>query len=546
MRAVTHVSCAELVYLLFLTTAGISLSVWNAVAVAIASILPDVDSGGSRAGRLCPLFTRYLERKVGHRTLTHSLFLMAILFLVLLVPVLNGCEPAACFLVGYAAHPFLDTCTRGGVRLFFPFSRVRCVFPFDGSAPYSFRIESGSTLDTALGILLSLACIPALYIAGVGYERFIRLTQHSVESAVRDYEAFSPSAAVYVALRARGGLTGEILEGRFPVAGALDTHTLVFAGRDGRLHTVGKDFQAEYTAENVVCERGEPATIVVRQVDMRYRELGELGADSVESYFFGDVATAFDVPVPARPRTFSPLEGGGKRIRLRFARKSDIEALGLGEVLATSGIVVQRSVVRPAADTTAGTKSPGAGGAIVTCSVNPGEQLDVRARRGCVVKCGDTLAVRLVPAFYREEAALSEKKLTVARERHLEALNNMDRAIAGAIAAAAADSADLAGTLELVRRGFVSPGAPRRGEARREKSARALERLVGSRALLAARSVIEEDRLRLAAAELRARATVHALKCEVLSPVPGTLTEIRREQSGEREKFHFVIRGGVP
>ena len=546
MRALTHVSCAELVYLLFFTTAGVSLSAGNAAAVAFASILPDIDSGGSRVGRLCPPLTRFLERKFGHRTLTHSLFLVAIFFLVLLVPVLNGYESAACFLMGYATHPFLDTCTPNGVRLFFPFSRVRCVFPFDSSAPHSFRIESGSTQDTALGILICLACIPALYVAGVGYERFIRLTQHSVESAVRDYESFSPSAAVYVVMRGRSGLSGEILEGRFPVAGALDSHTLVFVGPDGWLHTVGRDFQAEYTAENVVCEKGEPATIVVRHVDMRYRELGELGADSVESYFFGDIATVFDVPLPARPRTFSPLEGGGKRIRLRFARKSDIESLGLSDVLATSGAVVERSVVRQLADTGAGRKSAGAGGTIVTCTVNPGEKLDIRARKGCALKCGDTLAVRLVPAFFREEAALSGKKLAVARKRNLEALNSLDRTIAGAISAAAADSAEYAGTVDLARRGFLSSAVSRKAEAKKEKSARALERLVGSRATVVARSAVEEERLRLAATELRARATVHDLKCDVLSPVPGTLAEIRREVSGVREKVHFVIRGGVP
>ena len=111
MKATTHAGFAALVYLLFLTTAGIALSPLNAAIVACAAVLPDVDTGGSRAGRVCPPLTRFLERRFGHRTLTHSLLMMGILGLILLVPVLLGSDAAACFLLGYASHPFLDTCT---------------------------------------------------------------------------------------------------------------------------------------------------------------------------------------------------------------------------------------------------------------------------------------------------------------------------------------------------------------------------------------------------------------------------------------------------
>ncbi|HTR99580.1 MAG TPA: metal-dependent hydrolase, partial [Bacteroidota bacterium] len=526
----------------------------NAAAVAVASVLPDIDTGGSRVGRLCPPLTKLLERRFGHRTLTHSLLFLGLLSLVCSVPILMGCEAAACVLFGYASHPLLDTCTPNGVRLFFPFSRLRCVFPFESGAPHRFRIESGSHLDTALGVILWLSCIPALYVAGMGYERFIRLTQHSVESAVRDYEAFSPFAAVRVALRARNGLSGEILEGEFPVAGALDAHTLVIASPDGRLHSVGRDFEAEFTAEYAVCEKGEPVTISVRQVDMTYQALGILGEDSTESYCFGDVATAFDVPVTARAHGFAPVEAAGKRVRLRFARKLDIDAMGLGGVLATSGTVMVRTVLPqgaetlsgPGADTSSGPVRTAAGGMLITCVVNPGERLDVRVSTGGTVKRGDTLARRILPAFYREEAALSEEKLAAARQRYVAALAAADNALAGAIAGAAADSADHAGTIELVQRGFLSAPAARKSELKWEKSRRALERLTASRALLAARGAIEEDRLRLQALELRARASVNALRCALLSPGSGTIALVRREQAGGKERVSFVIRGGPP
>lgn len=547
MKGTTHVGFAGLMYLVLFTTAGVSLSAGNAAALAFASVLPDIDTGGSRIGRICPPLTRFLERRFGHRTLTHSLLLITILSLVLLVPILLGSELAASFLLGYATHPFLDTCTPNGVRLFFPFSRLRCVFPFDSAAPRRFRVESGSRLDTALGGLMWLACIPALYVADLGYERFVRLTQHSVESAVRDYESFCGSAVVRIAMTARDGLSGETLVGRFPVAGALNAHTLIFAGPDGRLHSVGKEFEAEYTADNIVSEKGEPAAVVVRQVDMRYQVLGILAAEEGESYCFGDVVTAVDIPLPSRPRGFTPVHGNGKRIHLNFARKPDIEELGLANVLATSGTVVVRSIIRQgASDSSLHARSLQSGGTILTCTVNPGEVLDLKKAAGQTVRRGDTLAVRVVPAFFQEEASLNDRKLLTLRGRARAARQDLDRAIAGAASAAAADSAEYAGAIELARRGFIAEAALGRAAARWEKSKRALGRLIASRALLRERSALEEEKLRLAGEQIRARALVHELKCGILAPVSGILAGVRRDQSGGKEKVFFVIRSGPP
>jgi membrane-bound metal-dependent hydrolase YbcI (DUF457 family) len=215
VKASTHIGCAELAYLVLLTTAGVRLGPLNAAAVAVSSLLPDIDSGSSRIGGVVPVLTRYIERKVGHRTLTHSLPFMAFLSLLLLVPLLEGYDVAACIIAGYASHPLLDTCTPNGVRLFYPFSGVRCVFPFDGNSPHRFRVDTGSKLDRAIGILFFAACIPALYVAGQGYERFIRVSQHSIESAVRDYDLFARSAAVTADIEGYDQLSGAPLRGGF-------------------------------------------------------------------------------------------------------------------------------------------------------------------------------------------------------------------------------------------------------------------------------------------------------------------------------------------
>ena len=222
MIASTHVGFAGFLYLLLLTSAGVGLTALNALAVMVASVLPDIDTGASIIGRVLPPLTRLIERKFGHRTLTHSLPFAALLLLLFLLPLLAGIDLFACFFVGYVSHPLLDTCTPNGVRLFYPFSRVRCVFPFDGNSPHRFRVATGSKIDRALGILFFTACLPAFFVADQGYERFIRVAQHTIESAVRDYEVYARSSFVLASMEVHDQMTGEPLRGRFRVAGALN------------------------------------------------------------------------------------------------------------------------------------------------------------------------------------------------------------------------------------------------------------------------------------------------------------------------------------
>jgi inner membrane protein len=197
MTAPTHITFTELLYLLLLTTTGVPLNAVNALVIAAASALPDIDTGASAIGKLFPFISLRLERRFGHRTLTHSIVgvaafgLLLALFYFALAPCCSLTpDLGICLLVGYASHPLLDTVNVNGVKLFYPFSNVRCVFPLDVNNPHRYRVPTGSRLDRALGIMFLLGCIPTFYIAQQGYERFIRVTQQSIEAAVRDYIEF--------------------------------------------------------------------------------------------------------------------------------------------------------------------------------------------------------------------------------------------------------------------------------------------------------------------------------------------------------------------
>ncbi|HTY58755.1 MAG TPA: metal-dependent hydrolase [Bacteroidota bacterium] len=546
MKATTHVGFAELLYLVLLTSAGVGLTLLNTLVVAVASILPDIDSGATTIGRLVPPVTRFLERRFGHRTLTHSILCIAVLVLLFLVPLLAGIDLFACIILGYASHPVLDTCTRNGVRLFYPFSGVRCVFPFDANAPHRFRVETSSKLDRALGLFFLAACIPAWFIAYQGYERFIRVAQHSIESAVRDYEVFARSGTVSATIDAHDNLGCETLKGTFPVVGALNPRSLVFLGADGRLHTVGREFESDFVADNIVCVRGEPARTTVRTVDMGGRPLGALEAEgdsSGESYFFGEIVTAETPVIPARVACFAAVSCSGHRLRLNYARGGDLRELNLSLLQATAGTVVIKTVHREVSSRRTETPpSIGPGGTSLAFVVTSGEQISFLKKSGDTVQAGEILARRTLPAVTGELGALNDRKRRTSEAGGRSALLALDRAIADALVAFASDSVEYLGAAELVARGYASPASLAHAELKRERSKRALGKLLAGRDLMAGKLALERAHFALADAELRAKKETLSLRSEFRSPWRGILIDVRREPAGARERIVFILR----
>ena len=544
MKASTHIGFAGLLYLVLLTTAGVGLTTLNVLAVAVAAVIPDIDSGASLVGRVFPPVTRGIERRYGHRTLTHSLLMVFCIALLSLVPLLAGIDVFACVIVGYASHPLLDTCTPNGVRLFYPFSWIRCVFPFDAQSPHGFRVAPGSKLDSALAILFFAACIPALYVASQGYERFIRVAEHTVESAVKDYEAFARSAIVYALMEAHDQLSGEPLKGRFHVVGALNPRALVFEGPDRKLHTVGRDFESEYVADNIVCEKGEPARSAVRAVEMSGRLLGFLGESGdtlCESYFFGDVVTAGTPVILSRPKFFNAVTGSGKAIRLNYARERDLGDLNLNGVLAAGGTVIVKTVRREGPPAPDHARAAPPGGVLVDFTVSVGEYVEFRKQKGDTVRAGEILAVRAVPENLDEQNAVNGMRRANADVQDRVSVLGLDREIADALLASASDSLEFSNAVELVKRGYAPPSSRARSELKWARTKRSLEKLLAARTLLAGKIALEHGRLRLADSALMVKERFHAIRSEFRSPYAGILLDARREPSGGKEKIIFII-----
>ena len=113
-------------------------------------LLPDIDTAASRIGRLLPEISQAIERRWGHRTITHSLWAM-LLVIAVTVPLTGQWFLA----VAYTSHILLDMLIggRSGVTLFWPLPHR---FAFG-------HIDPASPGELTIGVLaLCLVVIPLL------------------------------------------------------------------------------------------------------------------------------------------------------------------------------------------------------------------------------------------------------------------------------------------------------------------------------------------------------------------------------------------------
>ncbi|MGB2867272.1 MAG: metal-dependent hydrolase [Bacteroidota bacterium] len=549
MTAPTHITFAEFIYLLLLTTTGVTLSVLNALVIGIASILPDVDTEASYVGKSVPFLSKRIERKFGHRTLTHSAPFVAALSILSLPLFAISPDIFVCFLIGYASHPFLDTMTVQGVKLFYPFSPVKCVFPLEVNNPHSYRLQTGSKMDKLLALLFFLGCIPTFFIAHQGYERFIRTTQQSIEAAVRDYNEFSKDHLVFANVHAFYMLTRQPLSGTIQIVGALNPHTLVFKGMDGNLHTLGKDFQADYVAQGVVCIKGDAARSSVRNVDMSNQLVSQITAfvdTSLEQYFFGDLTTTDKVSLPENIQLFSPITGSGGAIKFNYATYSDIRSFNLEYVFISKGILTVKSILSGMPGST--TDSLPVSLPKIDNFTQSSFTLDSREsivflkHRGDTLREKELIAKKTLAQFFQDQISLNEDKITAIEQENAATISDIVQTVTVAEQALAIDSLEFDHLLELSKDGFVPSSALQTSRLKIQKSTRLFSQLISSKSTLVSKSALDVRKLRIANQQLAAKARAAELQSEIRSTVNGILADIRQIQRNGKTQVTLLIK----
>jgi len=115
--------------------------------VLVGSVLPDLDSAKSKVNRWSGIIGITIAFLFKHRGLFHSMFLHLLLFLIAWSIV--GVYYASGLFLGYLAHFAGDSVTRGGVCVFYPFSRYKIKGP----------IKVGSFSESVILMLLAVVIV---------------------------------------------------------------------------------------------------------------------------------------------------------------------------------------------------------------------------------------------------------------------------------------------------------------------------------------------------------------------------------------------------
>jgi len=101
-----------------------------------AALLPDIDHTKSPIGKLFYPIAKGINKRYGHRTITHTLAALILLWAIVST-ITNSyygtTDYGTIFFIAYLSHLLLDMMTIQGVPLFYPFIKSPCVIPGDPS-----------------------------------------------------------------------------------------------------------------------------------------------------------------------------------------------------------------------------------------------------------------------------------------------------------------------------------------------------------------------------------------------------------------------------
>jgi inner membrane protein len=210
----THVAFASVLYLGGATLFGYSPDAIGGLLAAGFSLLPDIDLPLAKIGRLFWFVSVPLERRFGHRTLTHSLLVLVALA-VISYP-LAWIQPQywGCVVGGYWSHLWIDMLNVRGVDLFWP-APVRVVTP--GNRNWRMAVGSKGEMILLAGLLgVTAALVP---LSQIGFRDGLQRLLHNFDIAREQYQRVAGTHWYELELTATDNLTLQAVQGRFPVVG---------------------------------------------------------------------------------------------------------------------------------------------------------------------------------------------------------------------------------------------------------------------------------------------------------------------------------------
>ena len=360
MLAPTHSIFGLFLTLILLAIFGVKQSLhWSILVFAIlGSLFPDIDMPRSVIGRLFPFISKPLERRFGHRTITHSvigwlatsLILSAILILLciltkqsLAIPISLCKRWLAAFAIGYFSHLVLDMFNPRGSQLFWP-NRSRDVIPKNPR----FRPESGSKVEVIIFILFTVLLFSAFPISKYGITSSLRWLLGTPDAVIAEFKDMK--TRLYVEFE------GVFNESKSPVKGiaeVLDVKNkkliIIFppkkmnndsTSNEQRIYTLSDELTADILAKKVRFKKSDEK-IAVKHYSFTNEPQTDLLKKIPENALVSGVVElpkGLKVIISKEPqsgkqqiRSFETISQDGDNLILKFATREEIGNLGLNE-----------------------------------------------------------------------------------------------------------------------------------------------------------------------------------------------------------------------
>ncbi len=288
MMATTHTAFS-------LTLTSLALGTANPVALliaAVASQFPDLDTSKSTIGRIFFPISHFIEKRLPHRSITHS-FLATGIFTLVTYPITFVAKPLywQALVLGYFFGWFADVFTKSGVAAFYP-SKARLVIPGNPRL----RLATGSSAEWFVLFILVAIAILSIHINSAGgivrsFNQALGLPSGAIETVNQDASRYLLTAHI----KGRNAITQEPINKSYSIIQPLNQNDLLVKDELGITYRVGNSQESQIVAVIMKIERVAPITTTVTNIFLDDEDLYEkIAALPQERTYLSGTLTIFD------------------------------------------------------------------------------------------------------------------------------------------------------------------------------------------------------------------------------------------------------------
>ncbi|MEM4406424.1 MAG: thermonuclease family protein [Candidatus Methanomethylicaceae archaeon] len=496
------------------------------VVLCVSSLLPDVDYPKSWTGKAFFFLSPWIEKRFGHRTVTHSALGCGIAAVLCLPLVILAKDIYYLCLIGYASHIALDMWNKNGVSFLWPLKEYTFVIP----ARRAWRVEVGSSGETAVLIIFFSASIVLYHFQGVGFYRMLHLITKDISYARDDFIKYSSTNFTTLKGKFRDNATLEVKETEYPVVGMYKEGLLV--RNDSHLKLVSKLDSGNLYPLSAALEIKEPMRAISSRINLDGKTIGELSQSvdqDIEHYILGEAIPASRPPkIPDESDAYNPLYMSGDRIKFHYATAKDLEPFST-LVLKQGEAIVQYRVKPYEEPPSLNGHDPGSGIIETPLLISVRDFESVLVKVGDDIKKGDLIAYdpAVQDEIERKEAELKalEADWTGERLRIQTRKNEME----GRLALIPSDA-----NLEKLRNIMAALEIERRKNERNS--------IIGQLALLEEQMKVEEEAYNAKKKKLEVDIKQLRSKMDIESPVSGKVASMRLINiTGDKANMELLI-----